>query len=111
MVQFWIWVVLLGLFAALADVSLNQWSKTLSLNWFVVSAVLFIAFMTGFGVAMRLGAARGYSLTLVVLVVLLLNIAGVGGWDVLIGGTRFTSLQVLGVALAIGAILCFELGK
>ena len=108
---FWILVGLLGLFGALADVVLNQWSKTLSLNWWLAAATLFLVFMTGFGIAMRLGETRGLSLTAVVLVVLLANISGVAVWDLLVGGTRFTTTQWIGAVLAVAAMVCFELGK
>ncbi len=111
MVPFWILVVSVGLFGAVTDVVLNQWSKTLSLNWFVLSAVMFIAFMIGLGTTMRLGATREYSMTIALLLVLLVNVAGVGVWDVLFGGAHFTLQQKLGGILAILAIICFELGK
>ncbi|KKW11238.1 MAG: hypothetical protein UY50_C0018G0006 [Parcubacteria group bacterium GW2011_GWA2_49_9] len=104
---FWVFVSCLGIFGAMGDIVLNQWSKNFSLRWWLMSAVLFVAFMTGFGIAMRLGAARGYSLTLAVLIVFLVNIMAVGVWD-LYGGARFTPKQWLGAVFAIGAIMCFE---
>lgn len=108
---FWVLVIFMGLFGALADVSLNQWSKILSPRWWIISSILFLVFMTGFGLAMRLGATRGYSLTIAVVIVLLLDIVAVGIWDFVVGGTWFTPTQWFGVALAILAMLCFELGK
>src|SRR4051812_8508978 len=108
---FWIVISLLGLFGGLADIVLNQWSKTMSLQWWTASAGMFLAFMTGLGMAMRLANAKGYSLTAVVLLVLLANIMAVGLWDFVIGATRFTHLQWLGAILAVTAMVLFELGK
>ena len=111
MIRFWILVALTGLLGALADVVINQWSRTLFSYWYFMSAGLYVVFMTGFGLSMRFGEAHGYSLTIVVLVVLLANIAGVALWDLVVGGSRFTPLQWLGVSLAVAAMLCFELGR
>lgn len=111
MLQFWILVVLTGLLGALADVVVNHWSRTLSPYWYVMSAGLYIVFMTGFGLSMRFGKVRGYSLTAVVLVVLLANIAGVALRDLVVGGDQFTPLQWLGVSLAVAAVLSFEFGR
>lgn len=108
---FWIIVVSLGLEGAIADVALNQWSKTYSLYWYVVSTLLYLVFMTGFGVSMQLGMVRGYSLTIAVVLVLLVSIVGVALWDLTIGGTRLTATQWLGVTLATVAMICFELGR
>lgn len=108
---FWVIVFLLGLIAAPADAALNHWGKVLSLPWWIISSILWLIFMTGFGLAMRFGAGRGYSLTVAVMVVLLVNIAAVALWDMVVGGSRFTLLQWFGALLAIAAILCFELGK
>jgi hypothetical protein len=108
---FWLMVLFLGLFGALADVSLNQWGKIPSIFRWTESAGLFLAFMTGFGISMRLGEARGHSLTAVVLVVLLANVVGVGIWDFFVAETRFTTSQWVGVILAVFAIVCFEAGK
>lgn len=111
MVQFWLLVIFLGVIGGIADVSLNQWSKILSLNWWFVSTILFIVFMTGFGLSMRIGATRGYPLTLAVVLVLLADIMAVGLWDVLYLGTSFTFQQKFGAVLAVVAIACFESGK
>jgi hypothetical protein len=108
---FWVFVVVVGIVGAVADITLNSWSKTLSLQSFTLSAVLFIAFMVGLGITMRLGATRGYSVTLALLLVVLANVAGVACWDIFNQGTRFTSLQWLGALMTMVAIICFEFGK
>ena len=108
---FWFVVVLVGLIGGPADVSLDRWSKTLSGCHWVMSLALYALFMTGFGLAMRIGNARGYSLTVIVLVVLLSNIVAVGLWDFFFRGSHLSALQWLGMTVAMVAVACLELGK
>lgn len=108
---FWAMVLFVGVIGTPADIALNQWSKTLSARWLLASAVLWAAFALGFGFTMRIGARHGYPLTVAVVLVLSVNTILVGVWDVLYERTSLTSLQWLGVALAVAAAVCFEFGK
>ncbi len=111
-VLFWLNVATIGLFGAYADIRLNRWSDKLSsASLWATAAVYFLVFMTWFGLTMHWAAVRGNSLTFSVLVVLMSNIMGVAIWDLIKNGTRFNSWQWIGAGLAIGVILCFELGK
>ena len=53
-------------------------------------------------------APKEYSLTMIVVIVLLSNVLGVWIWD-LIKGIQITTMQGLGVVFAIAAIICFEI--
>jgi hypothetical protein len=108
---FWILITCVGLIGAISDIVLNQWSKSLFIGWWAGAAVLFLAFMTAFGLSMRFGLSQGYSLTMVVVVVLVANIAGVAIWEIFALESRFSSIQWLGIAFAVSAIIFFELGK
>jgi len=95
----------------IADVMLNEWSKTSSASWWFTTALMYILFMSLFGLVIRQGSTQGYPLTIAVVLVLLLNIGSVLGWDVLRLGTSISTLQWVGIFLAIGAFASFEFGR
>jgi drug/metabolite transporter (DMT)-like permease len=102
-------VALLGLFGALSDVCVDQWiARGMDGKWWILSACLFVLFMTGLGYCIRMGATYGYSLSVVVITVVLANIIGVIVWDIVIKGIHLTPTQVVGIVLAVGAFICLE---
>jgi drug/metabolite transporter (DMT)-like permease len=107
---FWSCIMTVGLIGALADLAVNKWSQTWSVQWWAAGACGYLLFMTGFGLVLRVGAGHGYPLTVAVVLMLLINIGFVAGWDVLLLGTSLTAYQWFGVLLATGAVACFELG-
>jgi len=109
--RFWLVISVEGLVGALVDILIYKWSKESSASMWVIATVLIIAFITGMGYSMRIGAARGYPMTAVVLVVLATNISAVGLWDLLYEKTHFSSLQWLAAVLITLGIFCFELGR
>ena len=108
--MYWLLVVLVGGVAAINDITINNWGEKLSLRWWLVSAAVILVFMTGYGLAMKLGAERRASLSVVVITVLVINIAGVTLWTHFTG-TKLTGLQWLGVAMALAAVALLEFGK
>jgi len=107
--MFWILVVATGLIGAVADIVLSNWSRTNEFVWFLAGAVGFVVFMTGLGLIIRRGAINGHPLAIALTLTVLFNIAFVAVWEVH-GGTQLSALQWVGVALAVMAVTCFELG-
>ncbi len=104
---FLIGVICLGVFGAFSDICLSLWAQRMTFGWWTISAILFLIFMSGLGLVMR-HAPKEYSLTMIVVIVLLSNVLGVWIWD-LIKGIQITTMQGLGVVFAIAAIICFEI--
>lgn len=102
--------VLVGAVGAVADIVLSYWSYTCRLQWWLGGAVMYLVFMTGLGLIIRHGMTSGYTLAVGVVVVLLVNIALVAIWDAY-SGSSLSILQWLGIALAVGAMACLELGR
>lgn len=107
----WISAALIGLLGAVVDVFLYRWSKTFALSWWCYSAVLILVFITSLGYLMRIAPARGFSMTGLVIVVLLVNIAGCAVWDVFVSATRFSNLQWAAVVLGTASLILFEAGR
>jgi hypothetical protein len=110
--MFWFWalVVSVGFIGAVADVTLAHWSRTNQLFWWLAGAVGFLVFMTGLGLIIRQGAPHGYTLTIALVLAVLLNVAFVAAWEVYSGGS-LSPLQWVGVMLAVGAVVCLEIGR
>jgi len=106
----WLFIVLVGMLGAVADVVLSYWSYTNRLQWWLGGAALYMVFMTGLGLIVRQGVVNGYSLAIGVVIVLLVNITLVTVWDAY-NGVSLSALQWLGISLAIGAMACLELGR
>ena len=106
----WLFIVLVGIIGAVADIVLSYWSYTLRLQWWVGAAAMYMVFMTGLGLIVRQGVANDYSLAVGVVIVLLANITLVTVWDAY-NGASLSALQWLGISLAIGAMACLELGR
>jgi drug/metabolite transporter (DMT)-like permease len=110
--QFYILVAILGFFGAIADICVDQWiSRNMDFRWWTLSAILFLLFMTGLGYCIRFGSTRGYTLGTVVIIVLLANITGVLIWDIVAKGVRPGLVQIIGIVLAVGAVICLETKK
>ena len=107
----WILVICVGLIGAIADVMVSYWSQTNRLSWWLGAAVGSLGFVTGLGVIIRRGMSDGYTLTIALVLVVLCNLALVVVWDVYSSGTSPTVLQWVGVVLALGAVVCLELGR
>ena len=108
--MFWTFVVFVGLIGTITDIVLSRWSETNQLSWWLIAAIGYLVFMTGLGIVIRVGSADGFWLTIAVLLVVLVNIAGLAVWDTLTGRAP-SALQWAGVVLAIGAVACLELGR
>jgi drug/metabolite transporter (DMT)-like permease len=105
---FFILAAFLGLLGAVGDICVEKWIlKDMNPTWWTISACLFLMFMTGLGYCIRLGTAKGYSLATIVIIVILMNILGVLAWDS-IKGEPITYTKILGILLAVAAIICLE---
>lgn len=108
--MFWILVGCMGVIGALADIILGEWSKSFSLSTWFASIPMYLVFMTGLGIVIRIGSTDGFQLTIAVLLVVLLNIAGLALWDSY-RGSPLSVMQWLGVVLGLAAVACFEFGR
>ncbi len=108
--MFWPLVILVGFLGSGADIVLQGWSKNLTLNSWLVSVIPYLIFMTGLGFVIRLGETGKVPLTIAVLLVVVVNVAGLAVWDSY-KGAPFSLMQWAGVLLALGAIACIEFGR
>ncbi len=106
----WFLIVGTGLVGAIADVLVSYWSQTHKFQWWLTSGIVYLVFMTGLGLIVRQGIDNGYTLTVALVLVVLVNVALVAAWDIYIG-TSFSVLQWVGITLAVGAVVCLELGR
>src|SRR3989344_5267953 len=110
--MFWLLVVVMGILGALADIAVGQWSKTNAHGWWALGAVGYLVFMTGLGVILRVGMSQGgVTLTIAVVLVVLVNIAGLAMWDSFYARVPLTAIQWAGIVLALAAVACFESGR
>ncbi len=109
MITFWLLVLATGALGTVADIALNKWTKVSTTAWWSWSALLFIVFMTCFGLIIKLAKTRGYGLTVPVLFVLAFDILGVAIWDVHVENSTFTPLQWTSLVLVTIAIIGFEI--
>ena len=98
----------LGLLGAISDATLNQWAESNRTSWLLVSYGLWIAVATVFGFILR---ADQLSFGIAVIVFLTMNCAAALALDVAVFGGTITGKQWVGVALALGAVTMFELGR
>ena len=106
----WLNIASVGLVGAIADIMVNYWSQTHRFQWWLASALVYLVFMTGLGLIVRQGMNNGYTLTVALVLVLLINVIVVAAWDVY-RDSSFSALQWLGIIFALGAIVSFELGR
>ncbi|MBX4189433.1 hypothetical protein KW785_02455 [Candidatus Parcubacteria bacterium] len=108
--MFWAFIVVVGIIGAIADIVLGKWSETNQPLWWIAGAVGFLVFMTGLGLIIRQGVSTGYTLTIALVVVILCDVLFVALWEAY-KGIRLTPTQWSGLVLAVGAIVCLELGR
>jgi hypothetical protein len=108
--MFWILVVLVGLSGAVADVILQQWSRTQLLAPWLYSAAGYLVFMTGLGLVIRFGEMGKFPLTIAVLLVVVVNIASLAIWDSY-KGVSFPAMQWVGMILCVAGVACLEFGR
>src|SRR3989344_4105762 len=106
----WFLIICVSLIGAVADVMIGYWSNTYRLEWWLAGAVGYLVFMTGLGFIIREGMTIGFPLTVALVLVLLINVAFVAMWDMFSGASPST-LQWVGVVLALAAATCLELGR
>ncbi|MDO8590130.1 MAG: hypothetical protein Q7R69_02560 [bacterium] len=109
--MFWFLVICAGFVGAVADVLISYWSQTNRLVWWLAGAAGSLGFVTGLGLIIRLGVIGGHTLTVALVLVVLVNVAFVAAWDVIYNVAGPTTLQWLGIVLALGAVVCLELGR
>lgn len=105
---FYILAIVLGLFGAISDICVNYWIEKDRFIWWAISAVLFVIFMTGLGFCIRLGTYKGYSFSIIVVNIVIMNILGVVAWDYF-QGVPLNGTKILGILFAIAAIICLEI--
>jgi hypothetical protein len=107
---FYAFAITVGFIGAVADVELSKWSSALSLSAWTKSALLVLVFMTAFGLVMKVGSSGGYNLSITVTLVLLANVGSFVLWESY-QRSALPPLQLAGIALALAAAACFELGR
>lgn len=106
----WLLVLATGFVGAIADIIVNNWSRTNKHGWWILAGLSYLFFMTGLGLIVRKGITGGYSLTVSLIIVVLVNVVFVAMWDIYCG-TQVSTWQWIGVILALVAVVCFELGR
>jgi multidrug transporter EmrE-like cation transporter len=105
-----VYVVLLGagVLGAISDAILNQWAKTNQTVWLLAACASWIAVATLLGLILKW---QYFTFGGAVVFFLLVNSAGAVLLDYKLFGEKMTAWQWAGIALAIMAMCCIEIGR
>lgn len=104
---FYALLVIIGISGGAGDVFIYRWAKSNQLQWMVFGQLSWILCITLFGLAMRIGS-RSLSVTFVVTA--LIHIAVVLGWDLFMQRTKISTIESVGLVLAVIGVVCLEVG-
>lgn len=99
---------LVGILGAIGDIAVNQWAKNFKWQWWIVASIIWIGAATLFGLLLHWNY---FGFGVAVVLALLIHSICVLVWDHLWEKVTLTPLQWIGVALAIAALCCIELGR
>lgn len=101
-------LVAVGVLGALGDIAVNQWAKTHRFEWWLASCTIWIGAATLFGTLLRW---QYFTFGIAVVLALLVHSGIVLIWDAAWERAKLSSLQWVGVILAISAFCFIELGR
>jgi hypothetical protein len=101
-------LALAGTLGALSDAVLNQWARTGRVGWLIAAYLSWLVVATVVGLILRMGYF-GFG-TAIVLFLMVNSIAALIIDRAFFAG-RVTTLAWVGMALALAAIACIELGR
>ena len=97
-----------GVLGAASDAVLNQWARTNRLPWLLAAYAAWLAVATLLGLVLRW---QYFSFGGAVVLFLVVNSAGAVLIDLRFFAGRMTAWQWAGVALAVAAVCCIEVGR
>ncbi len=101
-------VILAGLLGAASDAILNQWAKTGKLAWLLAAYGAWLAVATLLGIVLRWGY---FGFGAAVVLFLLVNTVAALALDYTLFAGRLSPWSWLGIALAVAAMVCIEMGR
>jgi multidrug transporter EmrE-like cation transporter len=101
-------LVLAGGLGAISDAILNQWAKTSQTMWLLAAYCSWIVVATLLGLILKW---QYFTFGGAVVLFLLVNSAGAVLLDYQMFGEKMTTWQWAGIALAIAAMCCIEIGR
>jgi hypothetical protein len=96
------------LLGPVSDAVLNQWARTNRLPWLLVAYASWLVVATLLGLVLRW---QYFSFAGAVVLFLLINSAGAVLLDLKFFSGRMTAWQWTGIALAVAAVCCIEVGR
>jgi len=104
---FYLWLLAAGISGGAGDILLYQWAKLARGGWLAAALACWLVSAVLFGLLLRHGG-RGLSVSFVLVAVL--HVVLVLGWDCAFGGGRLNRWELAGVALGVAAIVALEWG-
>lgn len=101
-------LVIVGIAGGVGDVCLYRGAKGSQLFWLVMGLASWLVCLLLFAAVLRWGG-RSFSVTFVLSAII--HILIVIAWDLFTQKTKLSSLEYVGVVLAVSGILCIELGQ
>jgi hypothetical protein len=101
-------LIAVGALGAISDAILNQWARTSGLSWLLSAFASWLVVATLLGIILRLGY---FSFGAAVVLFLMVNSVGALALDYLLFRARLTVWGWAGIALAVVAMACIELGR
>jgi hypothetical protein len=98
----------MGLVGATGDILINRWAATGSFRWWLAAAPFWLGMMSLLGYTLR-GSLAQFSVTVVI--ALIVNILFVLLWDTIIMKTQMPAIQLVGIVVAVAAMILIELGR
>ena len=101
-------LVAAGLLGAVSDAVLNQWARTNKLPWLLAAYAAWLAVATLLGLILKW---QYFSFGGAVVLFLVVNSAGAVLIDLKFFSGKMTPWQWAGIALAVAAVCCLEVGR